>query len=55
MPRGAEDIQGINIKVDAYYKRPLTDLWWVNLVFERAQKAKLDKQQKMLLSLRSNL
>jgi len=37
MPRGAEDIQGINIKVDAYYKRPLTDLWWVNKVRQAAK------------------
>ena len=37
-----------------YHKWPLTDLWLMVWIFERLKKAKLDKQQMMLLSLRSN-
>ena len=35
-----------------YHKWPLTDLWLVDLIIKVLKKAKLDKQQKMLLSLR---
>jgi len=37
-----------------YYKWPLTDLWLDWLILRELKKVKLDKQQKMLLSLRSN-
>jgi len=37
-----------------YHKWPLTDLWLVNWIFEKLGKAKLNKQQMILLSLRSN-
>ena len=35
-----------------YHKWPLTDLWLLDLIIKVFKKAKLDKQQKMLLSLR---
>ena len=35
-----------------YHKWPLTDLWLLDLIIRVFKKAKLDKQQKMLLSLR---
>ena len=35
-----------------YHKWPLTDLWLLDLIIKVLKKAKLDKQQKMLLSLR---
>ena len=35
-----------------YHKWPLTDLWLVDLIIKVLKKVKLDKQQKMLLSLR---
>ena len=35
-----------------YHKWSLTDLWLVDLIIKVLKKAKLDKQQKMLLSLR---
>ena len=35
-----------------YHKWPLTDLSLVDLIIKVLKKAKLDKQQKMLLSLR---
>ena len=38
----------------SYHKWPLTDLWLVDWIFEKLKKVKLDKQQMMLLSLRSN-
>ena len=37
-----------------YHKWPLTDLWLMVWIFEKLKKEKLDKQQMMLLSLRSN-
>jgi len=36
----------------SYHKWPLIDLWLVNLIIKVLKKAKLDKQQKILLSLR---
>ena len=35
-----------------YHKWPLTDLWLLDLIIKVLKKAKLNKQQKMLLSLR---
>ena len=43
-----------NADSSLYHKWLLTDLWLVNLVFKRLKKARLDKQQEILLSLRSN-
>jgi len=39
-------------KISCYHKWPLTDLWLLDLIIKVFKKVKLDKQQKMLLSLR---
>ena len=40
------------LKACLYHKWLLTDLWLLDLIIKVFKKAKLDKQQKMLLSLR---
>ena len=51
--RANSNWESVGIKC-IYHKWSLTDLWLVDLIFKSFKKAKLDKQQMMLLSLRSN-
>ena len=48
----ASRVMQCGVREEVYHKWPLTDLWLVDLIIKVLKKVKLDKQQKMLLSLR---